>query len=209
MLWVSASMPVAAVTCGGSASVSSGSANTIFASTLGLNTMRFRCVSSSLITAERPTSEPVPEVVGSATKYGRSLVDGPHLRVVPHVLEDVALVRGGDADHLGHVERRAAAEADHAIGAMRLEGGRARHHLAGGRVAEHAGEHGHLQPRQMGLELGQHRQRGQRLVGDDQRALEALLAQVLRHFLARAGAEVDGGGKGKAADAHDAGCAFR
>ena len=165
--------------------------------------MRFRCVSSSLMTAERPTSEPVPEVVGSATKYGRSLVDGSYLRMVPHVFEDVALVRGGDADYFGDVERRAAAEADHAIRAMGLERGRSLHHLAGGRVAEHAGEHGHLQPRQMGLELGQHGQRAQGLVGDDEGPLEALLAQMLRHFLARARAEADGSGKRKAADAHD------
>ena len=30
--------------------------------------MRLTCVSSSLTTDERPTSEPVPAVVGSATK---------------------------------------------------------------------------------------------------------------------------------------------
>ena len=52
--------------------------------------MRLRCVSSSLTTLERPTSEPVPRVVGSATKYGSVVVDGPHLRMVPGVLDDVA-----------------------------------------------------------------------------------------------------------------------
>jgi hypothetical protein len=69
-------MPVAAVTCGGRPSVSSGSANTHFARIFGLNTTRLRCVSFSLTTDERPTSEPVPEVVGSATKYGSALVMG-------------------------------------------------------------------------------------------------------------------------------------
>lgn len=34
----------------------------------GLNTTRLRCVGRSLTTLERPTSEPVPEVVGKATK---------------------------------------------------------------------------------------------------------------------------------------------
>ena len=68
MLCVSASMPVAAVTAAGRPKVSSGSANTTLAKILGLNTTRFRCVSFSLTTLERPTSDPVPEVVGSATK---------------------------------------------------------------------------------------------------------------------------------------------
>jgi hypothetical protein len=61
---------VAAVTAGGSPSVSSGSANTCFARIFGENTMRLTCVSSSETTAERPTSEPVPAVVGSATNQG-------------------------------------------------------------------------------------------------------------------------------------------
>jgi len=63
-------MPVAAVTPAGRPRVSSGSANTCFARIFGENTMRLTCVSSSETTAERPTSEPVPAVVGSATKYG-------------------------------------------------------------------------------------------------------------------------------------------
>ena len=61
-------MPVAAVTAAGSASVSSGSANTALASSLALNTVRLWWLSFSLTTDERPTSEPVPEVVGSATR---------------------------------------------------------------------------------------------------------------------------------------------
>ena len=65
MLCVSASMPVAAVTCGGRPSVNSGSANTTLARIFALKTTRFKCVSFSLTTDERPTSEPVPEVVGS------------------------------------------------------------------------------------------------------------------------------------------------
>ncbi len=37
---------------------------------LGENTIRLMCVSSSLITELRPTSLPVPEVVGKATNQG-------------------------------------------------------------------------------------------------------------------------------------------
>ena len=61
-------MPVAAVTWAGRPRVSSGSANTMRAKIFGLKTTRFKCLSFSLTTLERPTSEPVPEVVGRATK---------------------------------------------------------------------------------------------------------------------------------------------
>ena len=57
-------MPVAAVTPAGRSSVSSGSAKTVLASSLGENTDFLMCVVSSEITLERPTSLPVPEVVG-------------------------------------------------------------------------------------------------------------------------------------------------
>ena len=83
-------------------------------------------MSFSLTTDERPTSEPVPEVVGSATKYGSVVDDGFDTGLVPHVVEHVAVVHRHQADDLGHVERRAAAEADDAIGAVRLEGRRRR-----------------------------------------------------------------------------------
>src|SRR5688572_93982 len=69
-------MPVAAVTAGGTPSVSSGSANTTFARIAGEKITRLTCESSSLITLLRPTSLPVPEVVGSATKYGSTAVIG-------------------------------------------------------------------------------------------------------------------------------------
>jgi hypothetical protein len=65
-------MPVAAVAGGGRPTVSSGSANTARASKRGEKITRLTCVSSSLTTLERPTSEPVPAVVGNATKYGSS-----------------------------------------------------------------------------------------------------------------------------------------
>ena len=61
-------MPVAAVMNGGRPSVSSGSAKTALASRSGEKSTFLMCVASSEITDERPTSEPVPEVVGTATK---------------------------------------------------------------------------------------------------------------------------------------------
>ena len=67
MQCVSASMPVAAVTLAGRASVSSGSAKTARASRRGEKMIFLMCFSSE-ITALRPTSEPVPAVVGSATQ---------------------------------------------------------------------------------------------------------------------------------------------
>ena len=118
--------------------------------------------------------------------------------MVPHILEHIAFVRGHQPHHLGHVQGGTTTEADHAVGAMGLEGGRAGHDLGAGRVANHAIENSHLQPGQVGLELGHHGQCGQRAVGDDERAFATLFKQVRCHAHARAGAKVDGGGEGKA-----------
>ena len=106
------------------------------------------------------------------------------------------------ADDLGHIERGAAAETDHAIGVVGLESRSAGHDLGAGRIAEHAVEGGDLQTTEVRLELGHHRQRSQRAIGDDQRALAALLAQMLGHKLACAGTEGDRGGEGEAGDGH-------
>jgi hypothetical protein len=111
-------------------------------------------------------------------------------------------VRGRQPHDLGDVERGAAAEADHAVGRMRAVGVGAGHHLRAGGVAEDAVEDRHIQPAQVAAELGQHRQPGQRAVGDDQRALAPLRQQVLGDELAGAGAEGDGGGEGEAGDGH-------
>ena len=75
-LCVSASMPVAAVIAGGRSIVSSGSAKTALASSAGEKMIFLMCVTSSEITDERPTSDPVPAVVGTATKYGSAAVMG-------------------------------------------------------------------------------------------------------------------------------------
>ena len=118
-----------------------------------------------------------------------------HLRMVPDVFEDVAFVRGGHADHLGHVQCCAPAETDDAVGVMRLVRRRTIHDLAAGRVAEHASKHGHVQPAEVGPEFRQHRQGAKRAVRHDQRALETLLQQMRGDLLARAGAETDRGGE--------------
>ena len=96
------------------------------------------CVTSSEITDERPTSEPVPAVVGTATNHGSGCVDRPHLRMVPRVLEDVARVLGHQRDRLRDVERGAAADADDAVGTMRTKRCGALHHLAAHRIAADA-----------------------------------------------------------------------
>ncbi len=59
-------MPVAAVMCGGRPTVSSGSSITIEGSIFGWKMIFFTWLSWSVMTEARPTSEPVPDVVGTA-----------------------------------------------------------------------------------------------------------------------------------------------
>ena len=59
-------MPVAAVIFGGRPMVSAGSSMTIEGCTFGWKISFFWCVSSLVMTETRPTSEPVPDVVGTA-----------------------------------------------------------------------------------------------------------------------------------------------
>ena len=66
-LWESASIPTAAVMCAGSPRVSSGSASTATGSIFGWKMIFLVWSLTSVITDARPTSEPVPEVVGTAT----------------------------------------------------------------------------------------------------------------------------------------------
>ena len=189
--------------CGGRSSVSSGSANTAFASSAGEKMIFLMCVESSEITLERPTSEPVPAVVGKATNQGSSTLDRPHAWMVPCVFENVARMSRHQRDRLGDVERGAAAEADHCVGAMCLEGGHAVVDLALHRVAPDLRVRRHLEPGKIVDERFQHRQRGDAAVGDDQRSLHTLRDQVLGDELARAGTEVDGRREGEAMNGHD------
>ena len=59
-------MPVAAVTWAGRPTVSAGSEMTIEGSIFGWKMIFFTWVASLVMTEARPTSEPVPEVVGTA-----------------------------------------------------------------------------------------------------------------------------------------------
>ena len=60
-------MPVPAVMAGGMPTVSSGSQMVIFGIISGWKITFLVCVASSVMTPARPTSEPVPAVVGTAT----------------------------------------------------------------------------------------------------------------------------------------------
>jgi hypothetical protein len=70
--WVKASIPVAAVSRGGRSTVSSGSQIATRGMRNGLKMTVLRPVSGSVATPERPTSDPVPAVVGIATSGGMS-----------------------------------------------------------------------------------------------------------------------------------------
>ncbi len=105
-----------------------------------------------------------------------------------------------ERDRLRDVQRRAAAEPDDRIGVVRLEGLHAIGDLLLGGIAVDPGIDLHREPVEPRAEVLQDRQRCQPLVGDDQRALHALLAQVLGHQAPRAGTEVDGGREGEFAD---------
>ena len=116
------------------------------------------------------------------------VLDRAHLRMIPGVFEHVARVRRHQRDRLGDVERRAAAEADDRIGAMRAVRRDAVIDLALDRVAPDVRNRPRRRGRQVGDELREQRQRRDAAVGDDQRPLQALLVEVLgRRACARRG----------------------
>ncbi len=76
MAWTMASMPVAAVTCGGRPSVSSGSSTAQSGRSFGATTPFFSVV--GVVTIEiGVTSEPVPAVVGTRISGSRSPLARP------------------------------------------------------------------------------------------------------------------------------------
>ena len=100
------------------------------------------------------------------------MLDRAHLRVVPRIFEDVTVMRCHERDGFGDVEGRAAAETDHGVGVMVLEGDRPAHCLARDGVAPDVGIHGDVETGQVGDERFQHRQRRDAAIGDDQRAFD-------------------------------------
>nr|WP_276602970.1 hypothetical protein [Nannocystis pusilla] len=74
--WVSASRPQSAVTAGGSERVSAGSTIAARGSIFGLRRLTLTRCASAASTALRVTSEPVPAVVGTATKGTGSWTSG-------------------------------------------------------------------------------------------------------------------------------------
>ncbi len=108
-------------------------------------------------------------------------------------------------DRLGDIERRAAAQADHRIGVVRLVRGRALLHLAADGIAPDLGENADIETRQRRDEVREQRQRRDPAVGDDERPLDALGLEMVRDELAGAGSEVDGGREAESCDGH--GCA--
>src|ERR1017187_4837085 len=97
-------MPVAAVRNGGSPTVSSGSRMARLGISHGLKMMIFRPSLCEVITEDRPTSLPVPEVVGIAMmgSYGHRDPRQPIIALVAEVialaLQD--LLRGRSAERL-------------------------------------------------------------------------------------------------------------
>jgi hypothetical protein len=100
------------------------------------------CVVSSVMTPARPTSEPVPAVVGTAT-IGRDALGvgaGPpvaDILEIPHR----ARLAGHEGDDLARIERRAAAEGDDAVMPAGSRTPRCRPRRWLHRVRLHVGEH--------------------------------------------------------------------
>ena len=89
----------------------------------GLKMTVLRPVAASVTTPERPTSLPVPAVVGMVTMGGTfgPMKRSPPRRVV--VVDERPVVGDLERDELARVERRAAADRDDAAARVRLVGG--------------------------------------------------------------------------------------
>ena len=130
-------------------------------------------------------------------------VNRSHLRVIPHVFHDVAFVRSHHGDHLRDVQAGTTAEADDAVGPVCARSRGAFHDLSPRGVAVNAGEHGDIEPgAETVAEVGHDGQGGEPLVRDDDRAFDTGFAQMIADQLARAGAELDGGGETELGDGH-------
>jgi hypothetical protein len=99
--------------------------------------------------------------------------------VIPDVFDDVPRVDSHQGHHLRNIERSAAAEPDHCVGAKLTEGSCARHGLRRSGIARHSGVGFNRQAgTKRSTEFTQYGQRGDPLVGHDERPLDAALAQM-------------------------------
>ena len=189
-------MPVPAVMKDGMPTVSSGSAMTIAGSSFGWKITFLVCVASLVMTPARPTSEPVPAVVGTATIGAIAVGIGARPPVadileIPHRPG----LSGLEGDQLAEIERRAAAEGDDAVMLALREGGDAGGEVGLDRVGLDVGKH-----RMRHLGVGEDLQRarddrqpGKAGIGDEQRPLDAGRGKRVRQFGDAARAEADGG----------------
>jgi hypothetical protein len=105
-------------------------------------------------------------------------------------------------DGLRDVEGGATAKADHRVGAVRAIRIGTVAHLRRYGVALYARIHAGIQSGERAAELGEHRQRSNPLVGDDERAPATCPHQVRRNELSRPRAKVDRGRESEFVDRH-------
>ena len=170
-------MPVPAVSAGGRPTVSSGSRITCAGIILGWKITFLVWVARLVMTPARPTSEPVPAVVGTAT-IGRDaggVGAGPPVADVLEVPHRPGLA-AHEGDDLAAVERRAAAEGDDAVVAAVAQHREAGGDVGLGRVRLHVGEDRGRAARRRASDAeraGGDRQRREARVGDEERPGDA------------------------------------
>ena len=99
------------------------------------------CVFSLVTTAARPTSEPVPAVVGTATTGAIALASARvHQSPTSSKSNTETRLALHQGDQLAGIERRAAAERHHAVMTARLEGRDAGREIGLDRIGLHVGE---------------------------------------------------------------------
>jgi hypothetical protein len=173
-------MPVPAVMRGGMPTVSSGSQMTILGIIFGWKITFLVWVASSVMTPARPTSEPVPAVVGTAT-IGAMLVGSARVHQSPTILEIPHRPRlpRHEGDQLADVEARAAAEGDDAVMPPARKAATPASTLAASDWVD-VGEHRrHARILEELQRLRRDRQADQPGIGDEQRPIDAGALQRL------------------------------
>ena len=137
-------MPVPAVMNRGIPTVSAGSQIVTAGISLGWKMIFFLCVAELVRTPARPTSDPVPAVVGTAM-IG-AILDGigagiPVVDILQIPDAEVLALMRHQRDHLAKVQPRAAAKGNHPVMAARQIDGDAVGHVLLVRVRVHFGKH--------------------------------------------------------------------